>query len=449
MKRAQEVVLMLVVVLAFSGTAWAQFGTAFTYQGRLSDNGAHAQGEFDFQFKTYNDPNIALGSQIGITVFQEDLLVSNGLFTVNLDFGLKPFTSDARWLEIGVRPGNSNDPYTILNPLQAITPNPLAILAHKAQTLIAPDGKPEVAVYVDNDGKVGIGTITPTNPFQVESEFESPIYGRVTSSVSSTAVGVLGETNGSGSGVLGEGFGDSAKGVSGIARGQFGVGVKGIAFSFTGNTKALSADNWSTTGYGVHAEMIASVGQTYGMYSWNHSDEGTGVYGWADSPTGTTYGVRGKADSPDGYSGYFEGTGRFVDDLGIGSRDPVNGTKLRVTQNDDTAAIHASNESGSYAFTLPVDRLGVSASASSDLDEEKYGVMAFAGGTTGSKYGLFAYALGGGPNYGVYSRTDGALDSFAGFFTGHNPSVMIEDMTASAAYLRKKKKNDPGDHYIA
>ncbi len=29
-------------------------GTAFTYQGRLLDNGASANGQYDFQFKLYD-----------------------------------------------------------------------------------------------------------------------------------------------------------------------------------------------------------------------------------------------------------------------------------------------------------------------------------------------------------------------------------------------------------
>ncbi|MFC1781953.1 hypothetical protein ACFL02_00015 [Planctomycetota bacterium] len=185
------------------------------------------------------------------------------------------------------------------------------------------------------------------------------------------------------------------------------------------------------------------------MYSWNHSEDGTGVYGWADSTTGTTYGIYGKVDSPDGYSGYFEGTGRFVDDLGIDSNDPANGTKLRVTQNDDSAAIHASNESGGIGFAIPYLRMGLSASASSDNDEDKYGVLALVGGADGAKYGLFARALGGGPNYAVYGQADGAVEGFAGFFTGSNPSVMIEDMGTGAAFLRFNRQDDPGDHYIA
>ncbi|MFC1781954.1 hypothetical protein ACFL02_00020 [Planctomycetota bacterium] len=261
MRRSAVLFLMTTIVLVMCETVRAQnMGTAFTYQGRLSDGGGPAQGEYDFQFKIFNDPNIALGGQIGITVFQNDLPVSNGLFSVNLDFEEKPFKGDARWLEIGVRPGDSSAGYTILEPRQAITMTPYALLSQMSKTLIAADGDPTDAVYVDNDGKVGVGTTTPSKPLHVENEFESAIYGLVTSPVSSGGAGVLGETNGNGYGVMGEGFGASANGVFGVAQGEYGTGVRGIAFSFTGDTKAISADNWSSSGIGVRAEMIASQG---------------------------------------------------------------------------------------------------------------------------------------------------------------------------------------------
>ena len=55
--------------------------------------------------------------------------VTNGLFTVQLDFGMSPFNGNPRWLEIGVRPGASTGAYTTVNPRQPITATPYAIRA--------------------------------------------------------------------------------------------------------------------------------------------------------------------------------------------------------------------------------------------------------------------------------------------------------------------------------
>ncbi len=98
---------------------------AFTYQGRLNDGGDLANGTYDFEFKLYSAASG--GSQVGSTVTKDDVTVTDGLFTVELDFGSGVFTGDARWLEIGVRPGSSTGAYTTLTPRQALTPAPYAL----------------------------------------------------------------------------------------------------------------------------------------------------------------------------------------------------------------------------------------------------------------------------------------------------------------------------------
>jgi len=105
--------------------AQAVVGTAFTYQGQLKQSGVPANGTCDFQFKLYNATSA--GTQVGTTVTKGDVTVTNGLFTVELDFGAGIFTGEARYLEIGVRPGASTGTYTTLSPRQALTPAPYAL----------------------------------------------------------------------------------------------------------------------------------------------------------------------------------------------------------------------------------------------------------------------------------------------------------------------------------
>ncbi len=97
--------------------------TTFTYQGRLTSGGAPANGAFDFEFKLYDA--WTGGSQIGSTQYADDLSVSSGLFTVELDFG-GVFTGAERHLQIGVRPGASGGAYAALTPRQELTPVPYA-----------------------------------------------------------------------------------------------------------------------------------------------------------------------------------------------------------------------------------------------------------------------------------------------------------------------------------
>jgi len=105
---------------------WPQspMGTAFTYQGRLTDGGSPANGVYDFRFQLYDAESG--GTQVGTTVTADDVQVSEGLFTVRLDFGAGVFTGDGLWLEVGVRPGGSTGAYTTLTPRQELTPAPYA-----------------------------------------------------------------------------------------------------------------------------------------------------------------------------------------------------------------------------------------------------------------------------------------------------------------------------------
>jgi hypothetical protein len=104
-------------------------GTTFTYQGRLTDGGAAANGAYDLRFILYNAA--VGGAQVGPIVTQNDLAVSGGLFNATLDFGAI-FNGTALYLEIAVRPGSSSGSYTPLSPRQALTPAPYAHYATRA-----------------------------------------------------------------------------------------------------------------------------------------------------------------------------------------------------------------------------------------------------------------------------------------------------------------------------
>ena len=126
-------ILMVILVLAVGGAQAAPLGSAFTYQGRLNDNGQVADGVYDFQFKLFDTESG--GNQVGVTVVKENIPVTKGLFTIpDLDFGSGIFNGEARWLEIGVRPEADTSSFTVLSPLQAITATPYALYAANAPT---------------------------------------------------------------------------------------------------------------------------------------------------------------------------------------------------------------------------------------------------------------------------------------------------------------------------
>ena len=103
--------------------AWAApMGTAFTYQGHLEDGSGAVTAACDFEFSLWDAA--ALGNQVGTTQTVLGQAVSNGLFTVQLDFGQDAFDGDARWMEISVRHPAGSGSYTLLTQRQEWTPAP-------------------------------------------------------------------------------------------------------------------------------------------------------------------------------------------------------------------------------------------------------------------------------------------------------------------------------------
>ncbi len=120
---------LCLLLCAAAQSAFAQ-GTAFTHQGRLTDNGAAANGLYDLQFAVFDA--VSAGTQQGVTLTRDDVQVTNGVFSVTLDFGATPFNGAARWLQISVRPGASTGAFTVLTPRQPLSATPYAIRALNA-----------------------------------------------------------------------------------------------------------------------------------------------------------------------------------------------------------------------------------------------------------------------------------------------------------------------------
>src|SRR3954463_6405923 len=97
----------LFVILMVVLSAGAIFGQTsdFTYQGRLSDGGTPANGNYDLQFALFD--SATSGAQIGATQTVSNVAISGGIFTARLDFGANAFTGAARFLEIGARPSGA------------------------------------------------------------------------------------------------------------------------------------------------------------------------------------------------------------------------------------------------------------------------------------------------------------------------------------------------------
>jgi len=116
--------LALVSALFRTFTAPGQ-GTAFSYQGRLNNGANPATGFYDLLFSIYDSAN-SPGNIIAGPLTNSAAPVSNGLFSVKLDFGAAVFSGSDRWLEIGVRT-NGASVFTVISPRQKITAIPYSI----------------------------------------------------------------------------------------------------------------------------------------------------------------------------------------------------------------------------------------------------------------------------------------------------------------------------------
>jgi hypothetical protein len=238
-------VLGLMVSLAMVGKA-APMGTAFTYQGRLIDANSAADGEHDFQFAVFDDPVPGVGIMQGY-IDVNNLDVIDGYFTVELDFGSDVFKGDARWLEIALRPGDSNDPkaFVKLSPRYEVTPTPYALYAKSAGS----QAPIQVSGSFDFPAAVIEATNTSTGNGYAISGVQSNkgtvgylggyygVYGRHDSNMN---YGYLG---GSGYGVYGRNINENYGYLGSDSYGVYGSSFSGVAGYFA-----------SSAGYGLIVE---------------------------------------------------------------------------------------------------------------------------------------------------------------------------------------------------
>jgi len=105
--------------------------TDFTYQGNLVDNAIPANGNYDFEFRLFAVSTD--GTPIG-TRTRLNVPVTNGGFTVRLDFLPAEFNGAERFLEIAVKPAGSPNPFTMLSPRQQLTYAPYSFHSLNAET---------------------------------------------------------------------------------------------------------------------------------------------------------------------------------------------------------------------------------------------------------------------------------------------------------------------------
>src|SRR5262245_51499751 len=103
MKSVPIALASLAALLALSLPAAGELLTpAFTYQGRLNQNGSPATDTYDLRFEVYNAA--AVCARVGQPIDIMAQAVSGGLFSADLNFGGPPtFDGTAYWLAVSAR----------------------------------------------------------------------------------------------------------------------------------------------------------------------------------------------------------------------------------------------------------------------------------------------------------------------------------------------------------
>jgi hypothetical protein len=156
------------LLLFFLTAAKAQTST-FNYQGRLTEAGNPANGAYQMQFKLFDA--VAGGGQVGSTLTDIPVTVTQGVFSVKLDFGANALSGANRWLEIAVR-HSSSEFYTTLSPREQILASPYAVRTLSAQiadNALALGGSPASDYVRLVGGNLGIGTSSPLQKLHITS----------------------------------------------------------------------------------------------------------------------------------------------------------------------------------------------------------------------------------------------------------------------------------------
>ncbi|MBD3222018.1 hypothetical protein GF314_12335 [bacterium] len=338
---------VLALCLSMPAGAQTSVGTAFSYQGHLEEEGTPAEGAYDFAFELYDAESG--GQPVGTTQFLDGVTVTDGAFSVVLDFG-SAFGPDARWLEVAVRPADSSDPHVVLTPRQAVTPAPVALYSlsggdaewvRDGEALTNSEATSFVGINRSErqSGAEYFGVHAPVSSgyggmyVTTETQQGWPFYGYASGAKSAWTYldGNSGDwrlyNQGTRLTVTEQGsvlIGTTEPNIQGltvewdataiIGRSAGAIGVYGESEGW--QVGAVQGRSMGSMGYGVHGEGVGpngrgvnGYGTAFGVYG--RSQEGVGVFGISTTGNGveahSTDGRALYARSINGHAGWFQG----------------------------------------------------------------------------------------------------------------------------------------------
>jgi hypothetical protein len=263
-------------------------GTAFTYQGQLKQGGNPVTATCDFQFSLRDDPSD--GTQIGSTQIKEGVSVSNGLFTVQLDFGDGAFQGDARWLQIAVRCPTGSGSYIPLDPRQALTPAAYALALPGLWTQQNATSPNLIGGYSGNSVTTGVAGATiggggaSGNTNRVTDD-----YGAVGGGRNNLAGDNSGTTSDRFGATVGGGVYNTASGSDATVGGGWGNSASGTSATVGGGESNTASGIYATVGGGYNNNTASADSATVGGGDNNTASGDIATIGGGVGNTATGY----------------------------------------------------------------------------------------------------------------------------------------------------------------
>jgi len=317
--------------------------TGFTYQGQLASSGRPVNGACDFRFSLWDAAGSGSpptgGTQIGSTQPQDNVSVTNGLFTVRLDFG-NAFTGDARYLQIGVRCPAGSGGYTTLAPRQPLTAAPYALGLRPGATISGTNGltvqSQGDSVNISSSNGAGVRVDSADTGLSVYSARE---YGV---SIGSTGwAGVRVEAAGS------HGVSVATAAFDGVS--VWSAGLDGVRVQSAGEDGIHVS---AAGGDGVDATTTSTL--AYGGRFVNSAADGVGLYarGGDGDAADIVLGANGMSEWNN--DGYLSSDPSFDSDLVLIGYDQVD---IHLDQDNDQSSLFRVLEGGNFPVFW-VDELG-------------------------------------------------------------------------------------------
>jgi hypothetical protein len=325
----------------------APVGTAFTYQGRLRTGTTAVNRSCDFQFSLWNAASA--GTRIGGVLSTNGVAVTDGRFSVSLDFGAAAFDGQGRWLQVAVRCPTGGGGFTTLAPRQALAPAPYATRAATASSVswASITGKP--AGFADNVDNTGV-----TVPLNLSGSNSAAILSVTNTGQGRAGLFATGQTNTAA--LRADNTGSNGVGLYGQAVGANSIAVRGVNSAGIG-VWGESENRYGLLGLqgpvGTHSSLVAA-----GVVGSSLETDGNGIYGIANNGS-VAAGVWGRSDS--GFAGYFSGNVQVVGDFTV-----ANGTKNFIMDHPldpankylNHAAVESSEMKNIYDGVVTLDTTG-------------------------------------------------------------------------------------------